>query len=322
MKAVLLDADTLGEGIDFGVINDVVTELRLHASTSPEQLPEHIGDAEVVLTNKVVLNQEVLAASPNLKLICVLATGINNIDLAAAEELGIQVNNVEAYGTASVAQHTLMMMLALATRLPVYQHKVARGDWQSADMFCLINPAIMQLQGKKLVIVGSGELGQEVKRLAEAFGMQVEFTARPGTQTSAGSGDAASRKTLAELLPTADIISFHCPLTEDTRDLLNTDSFKRCKPELLVVNNARGGIVNEAAAVAALQAGQIGGLAADVLTAEPPKNGNPLLDAMPDATAQGLNLIVTPHNAWSSPEARQNIVDLTAKNIMNYSESI
>lgn len=306
MKAVILDAETLGNGIDFSAIETSVDELVLYDATTPEQVGERINDAEVVITNKVILNKQALESASKLKLISVLATGMNNIDLAAAEELNIAVKNVEAYGTPSVAQHTLMMMLALATKLPVMQKRVTAGDWQNSSMFCLLEPSTIQLAGKKLVIVGSGELGQAVKALAEAFGMEVEFSARPGKQDD-------TRSSLNDLLPTADVVSFHCPLTDDTRNLLSADNLKHCKKEALIINNARGGVINEQDVTDALRAGKIGGVAVDVLPQEPPKDGNPLLDAM----NEGLNLIVTPHNAWTSPEARQRIVELTAENIHN-----
>ncbi|MDV6314832.1 D-2-hydroxyacid dehydrogenase [Idiomarina sp. HP20-50] len=304
MKAVILDAETLGNGVDFSAIEKLVEDLVLYDSTTPDQVDERIKDAEIIITNKVVINKPALENATQLKLICVLATGMNNIDLATAEKLNIPVKNVEAYGTPSVAQHTLMMMLALATKLPVMQKRVAAGDWQNSSMFCLLDPSTIQLAGKKLVIVGSGELGQAVKTLAEAFGMTVKFSARPGKTDD-------PRPSLNELLPDADVLSFHCPLTDDTKNLLNADNLKRCKQEVLVVNNARGGVINEKDVADALLAGKIGGVAADVLPQEPPKNGNPLLDAM----NEGLNLIVTPHNAWTSPEARQRIIELTADNI-------
>ncbi|PWW39455.1 glycerate dehydrogenase [Idiomarina loihiensis] len=304
MKAVILDAKTLGDGIDLSAIEELVDDLVLYDSTTPEEVGKRIRNAEIVITNKVVINKSTLESAAHLKLICVLATGMNNIDTATAEKLNISVKNVEAYGTASVVQHTLMMMLALATKLPIMQKRVAAGDWQNSSMFCLLEPSTIQLAGKKLVIVGSGELGQAVKTLAEAFGMAVEFSARPGKTDD-------SRPSLNELLPGADIISFHCPLTDNTKNLLNADNLKRCKQDALVINNARGGVINEQDVADALRAGKIGGVAADVLPQEPPKDGNPLLDAM----NEGLNLIVTPHNAWTTPEARQRIVELTAENI-------
>lgn len=304
MKGVILDAASLGTDVDFSSLEQQLSELVSWPASKPDEVSARIEDAEVVITNKVPLTRALLQQASHLKLICVMATGTNNIDLSAAEDLGIIVRNVEAYGTASVAQHTLMMMLALATRQPMYQSAVAAGEWQQADMFCLMNYPVMQLQGKNLVLVGHGELGKAVARLAEAFGMQVQIAARPGRSDD-------PRPTLDSLLPQADVISFHCPLTNTTCDLLNKQQFARCKSSVLVINAARGGIVNEKDAIDALREGQIGGLAVDVLTEEPPRHGNPLLDAMKER----LNLIVTPHSAWLSPEARQRIVELTAANI-------
>ncbi|SFC19948.1 glycerate dehydrogenase [Marinospirillum celere] len=304
MQGVLLDAASLGEGIDLSPIKEQLSDLSVWPVTQASEVSQRLQEAEVVIVNKVVLERTHLEAAKQLKAICVLATGLNNIDLKAAEDFGIQVFNVQAYGTASVAQHAFTLLLALATRLTQYQKSVAAGDWQKSPFFCLMQYPVTQLAGKKLLLVGHGELGKEVERLTTALGMEVMVAARPGKSND-------SRKPFAELLPEADAVSFHCPLTEETRDLLNADNLKTAKPGLLVVNAARGGIVNEAAALEALREGRIGGLAVDVLTQEPPKDGNPLLDAL----SEDLNLIVTPHSAWITPEARQKIVDLTAENL-------
>jgi len=308
MQGVLLDAASLGQGIDLSPIQQQLTDLEVWSGTRSEEVQQRLRQAEVAIVNKVVLDRAALESAKQLKAICVLATGLNNIDLQAAEELGIQVFNVQAYGTASVAQHTLTLLLALATRLSQYQQSVAAGDWQKSPFFCLMQYPVTQLAGKKLLLVGHGELGREVERLTSALSMEVMIAARPGKSDD-------SRKPFAELLPEADAISFHCPLTEATRDLLNADNLKTTKPDLLVVNAARGGIVNEEAALTALREGRLGGLAVDVLTQEPPKDGSPLLDAL----SEDLNLIVTPHSAWITPEARQKIVEMTAENIRQIS---
>ncbi|GAA5178398.1 D-2-hydroxyacid dehydrogenase [Modicisalibacter zincidurans] len=312
MKAVILDAATLGDDIDLEPIRREVDSLEVHATTLLEQRQSRLAGAEVALVNKVVLDAELLAALPDLRLICVLATGTNNIDMAAAERQGITVRNVSAYGTASVAQHTLMLMLALANRLPRYQRDVAAGEWQRSPFFCLLGHSTLQLAGKRLVIVGSGELGQAVARLAEAFGVEAIFTARPGNEAE----DA--RPSLAELAGSADIISLHCPLTEATRHLIDAPMLARCKPETLLINCARGGVIDEHAALEALRAGRLGGLAVDVLPCEPPRDGHPLLDALDEP----LNLIVTPHNAWISPEARANVVKLTVDNLKRWKTKV
>ncbi|MDR9468167.1 NAD(P)-dependent oxidoreductase [Marinospirillum sp.] len=304
MQGVLLDAASLGEGVDFSPLEEQLSHLQIWPTTQPEEVVERIQDAEAIIVNKVVLDRTALQAAGNLKAICVLATGLNNIDLKAAEELGIQVFNVQAYGTASVAQHTLTLLLALATRLPLYQKSVAGGDWQKSPFFCLMQHPVTQLAGKKLLLVGHVELGREVERLTSALGMEVMIAARPGKADD-------QRQPFAELLPQADAVSFHCPLTEETRDLLNAENLKTAKKDLLVVNAARGGIVNEKDTLQALREGQIGGLAVDVLTQEPPRDGNPLLDVLQES----LNLIVTPHSAWITPEARQKILELTAENL-------
>ena len=302
MKAVFLDADTLGDDIDLTPIRNAVSELRVFATTSPEELESHLGDAELILTNKVVISAQAMAGR---RAILVLATGTNNIDLDAARDKNIPVLNVENYGTASVAQHTLMLILALAARLPLYQRDLAQGLWQQHPFFCMMNHKTTELAAKHLVLVGSGNLGTAVARLAEVFGMVVHFAARPGCADD-------PRPTFDELLGIADVLSFHCPLTKQTRGLLNADRLQQIKPGCLVVNCARGGIIDEEAALVALRAGRIGGLAADVLPVEPPCQGHAVLDAL----GEGLNLIVTPHNAWTSPEARQKIIELTAQNIL------
>ncbi|MEA2117455.1 D-2-hydroxyacid dehydrogenase [Halovibrio sp. HP20-50] len=306
--AVILDAKSLGPGIDLTAIRESVTSLDVFEQSTTEQALERLTNADIAIVNKVVLNAETLRQLPKLRLICVLATGLNNIDLAAAKEHNVDVKNVAAYGTASVSQHTLMLMLTLANRLPLYQRDVAAGEWQRSVFFCLQDYPTLQLSGKQLVMVGQGELGTEVARLAEAFGMRVTFAARPGNEAN------DKRPALDDLLPEADIISLHCPLNEDTHHLINQQRLAKAKSSLLLVNCARGGIIDETAALDALRNGQLGGLAVDVLPSEPPKDGHPLLDALNEP----LNLIVTPHNAWVTPEARQNIVSLTADNIAEW----
>lgn len=308
MKAVILDAASLGQDIDLSPIRDCVDTLDVHQLSTTEQSRERLAGARVAIVNKVVLDAPTLERLPELKLICVLATGTNNIDTAACERLGIEVRNVSAYGTASVAQHTLMLMLALANRLPLYQRDVASGRWGESDFFCLMDHTTLQLEGKNLVIVGQGELGTQVSRLAEAFGMRVSFAARPGNEAN------DRRPGLAELATEADVITLHCPLTPDTRHLVDTDLLARLKPGALLVNCARGGIIDEEAALDALRDGRLGGLGVDVLPVEPPRDGHPLIDAL----AEPLNLIVTPHNAWITPEARQRIVTLTVDNLRQW----
>ncbi|UYG09499.1 D-2-hydroxyacid dehydrogenase [Halomonas sp. M4R1S46] len=308
MHAVILDAASLGQDIDLAPIETQLDRLDVHDHTAPGEVASRLAGAEVAIVNKVVLDDDTLGRLPALRLICVLATGTNNIDMASAERRGIAVRNVTAYGTASVAQHTLMLLLALAARLPRYQRDVARGRWNASPFFCLLDHPTLQLANKHLVIVGQGELGSRVGELAGAFGMRVSFAARPG------GADDDPRPALATLAPEADAISLHCPLTEATHHLVDEALLASLKSEALLLNCARGGIIDEDAALAALRQGRLGGLGIDVLPQEPPREGHPLLSALDEP----LNLIVTPHNAWISPEARQRIVALTADNLATF----
>ncbi|WP_148254025.1 D-2-hydroxyacid dehydrogenase [Aidingimonas lacisalsi] len=308
MHAVILDAATLGDDIDLSPLRSEVDRLDVYDNTTSDRRIERLKNARVALVNKVVLDADTLNALPELELICVLATGTNNIDMEAANKLGIAVRNVTAYGTQSVAQHTMMLMLALANRLPLYQRDVQQGHWENSPFFCLLDHRTLQLANKRLVIVGQGELGRRVASLAEAFGMHVQFAARPGNEQQ----DA--RPSLRELAPQADILSLHCPLTEATCHLVDADCLSTLKREAIVINCARGGVIDEEAALAALRQGHLGGLGVDTLPVEPPHDGHPLISAL----SEPLNLIVTPHSAWIAPEARANVVKLTVDNLRQW----
>ena len=302
-RAVFLDHASLDLGdLDLAPLRQVFGELVLHDASTGEQAAERLQGTQVAISNKVRLGADTLAACPELKLILVSATGTNNIDLAAARERGITVANCQGYGTASVAQHALMLLLALATRLPDYQAAVRAGAWQRASQFCLLDFPIIELQGKTLGILGHGELGGAFARLAEALGMRVLYGALPGRPAR------ADRLPLKELLPQVDALSLHCPLTEQTRHLIGAAELALLKPHALLLNTARGGLVDEQALADALRAGHLGGAAFDVLSEEPPRNGNPLL------AADIPRLFLTPHNAWGSREARQRIVGQLSEN--------
>jgi glycerate dehydrogenase len=262
----------------------------------------------LVVTNKVVLDRALLASAPRLRLVCVAATGTNNVDLATARELGIAVTNVTGYATASVVQHVFAVMLAHAARLFEYRQSVGEGAWARSDQFCLLDHPIRELAGRTLGIVGYGALGQAVAKIAEAFGMRLLIAERPSGPHEPG------RTPLAELLAHSDVVSLHVPLAENTRNLIGAAELARMRPDALLINTARGGIVDEAALAKALRAGRLGGAAVDVLSIEPPRLGNPLL--APDIP----NLIVTPHIAWASREARQRLIDEVAENIAAYQE--
>ena len=296
MKAVFLDCESLDKNdLHFSALREVFTDLELYPSTLATQVLERVQHADVVITNKVVLDAENLKQCVSLKLILISATGTNNVDLAQAKAQGITVCNCQGYGTSAVAQHTLMLMLTLATSVIQYDHAVKQGEWNKSPIFCLLDFPIVELAGKTLGILGYGELGQAVAKLAEAFGMKIIVGALPNRSTG-------NRVALSELLPQVDFLSLHCPLTEETRDLIDSKAFEKMKPSAFLINCARGGIVNEHDLATALRTGKIAGAATDVLSVEPPKEGNVLLaNDIP-------NLIITPHSAWGSVDARQRIV--------------
>lgn len=303
MKAVILDQETLGDDLDFSALYSLC-EWQTYPSTDSSEVAERIADADIVVSNKVVLDGAIISQAPALKLIVVAATGTNNIDLLAAAEAGISVCNVRGYGGASVAQHVFSMMFALSNRLLEYTAATSAGRWNIAPHFCMLDYPIVELEGKTLGIVGHGNLGQAVAKRAACFGLEVLLAERPGNRSL-----RPGRLWLDDLLPQVDVLSLHCPLTPETANLIGLRELTMMKPEAFLINAARGGIVNESALVEALQNGMIGGAAVDVLTTEPPREGNPLLDAkLP-------NLIVTPHIAWAAREARQRVVDGVAANI-------
>ncbi len=307
MKAVFLDADTLGNDVDLSPIESVTGDLELHGRTTPEQVPERIRGFDTVLVNKVVLTRAHFEACPELRTIAVVATGLNNIDQQAAEDHGITVMNVTNYGRSTVAQHTMALILALATRLLDYDRDVRAGRWADSQMFCLMGHPIMELEGRTLGIIGYGDLGQGVVERAKAFGMNILLGARPGQPT--GERDGFPQVSLDELLTRSDVVSLHCLLTGETRNLIGERELAMMKPSSLLINTSRGGLVDEQALADALRKGTIAGAGFDVLTEEPPRNGNPLL------AGDIPNLIVTPHSAWASREARQRIVEITARNL-------
>ncbi|SFO64853.1 glycerate dehydrogenase [Pseudomonas sp. NFACC24-1] len=306
-RAVFLDHPSLDLGdLDLSPLRSCFGELQLFARTSPDQVIERLKGATVAITNKIVIDAQAMAASPELKLILISATGTNNVDLAAARHHGITVCNCQGYGTPSVAQHTLMLLLNLATRLADYQKAVGEGRWQQASQFCLLDYPIVELQGKTLGLLGHGELGSAVGRLAEAFGMRVLLGQAPGRPAR------PDRLPLEQLLPQVDALTLHCPLNEHTRNFIGARELALLKPGAFVVNTARGGLIDEQALAEALRSGHLGGAATDVLSVEPPTQGNPLL------AGDIPRLIVTPHNAWGSREARQRIVGQMSENAQGF----
>jgi len=309
MHGVFLDRDTLDHGdIDFTSLAATLADWVFHDLTDEAEVAERIAQATVVVSNKVMLSAAALQRAPALKLVCISATGTNNVDLDAARWLGITVCNVRSYATPSVAEHVFALILALTRRLPDYVAAVAAGRWQRSAQFALLDFPITELKGKTLGIIGYGELGRAVAKLGEAFGMQVLIAARLNDVPQPG------RVPLHTLLPQVDILSLHVPLTAETTDLIGAAELALMKPSALLINTARGGIVDEHALAEALRAGRLGGAGVDVLTTEPPREGQVLLE--PDIP----HLIVTPHIAWASREARQRLVHEVAANVTAFSQ--
>jgi len=303
-RGVFLDRDSVDRGdLDLSGLQASLPEWRLHGASTHDQVAARIATAAVVVSNKVLLDQAALRHAPGLKLICIAATGTNNVDLDAARALGMTVCNVRAYATPSVVQHVFGLLLALSMRLLDYRRLVRQGGWQTSSQFCRMDFPIRELAGKTLGIVGLGELGRAVAQAATAFGMEVLVAQRPGGPPQPG------RVALDDLLGRVDVLSLHCPLTPETHGLIGARELALMKPDAVLINAARGGIVDERALAEALRAGRLGGAGVDVLSEEPPVHGNPLLaDDIP-------NLIVTPHVAWASRESRQRLVDQLAANV-------
>ncbi len=304
MKAVFLDYATLGPDLDVSALRTLLPELEVYDVTEKEQFEERIRDATFILTNKARLTDELLRTHPKLRFIGLTATGTDNVDLAAAKRQGVAVCNIRGYCTQSIAEHVFGCLLNLTHRLRCYDAAVRAGDWQRADDFCLLSFPIRELTAMTLGIVGYGELGKGVAGIAQAFGMKVIISARPGTDRV-----AEGRVSFDELLQRSDVISLHCPLTEATAGLFTHAEFKTMKSSAILINTARGGLVDSAALTAALASGEIAAAAIDVLPQEPPVDGNPLLDY------EGNNLIITPHIAWGTDIARQGAVNELVANV-------
>ena len=310
MKTIILDAASLGSDVSLNSLTNTSSDFTRYDYTDADQVIERLKNAEIAIVNKTLISDAVMAACPRLKLIAVTATGTNNIDLDAARARNIRVCNVIHYGRASLVQHTFMLMLTLAGNFNAYQRDVKSGVWNRAPNFCLMDHRIMELEGKVLGIVGYGDLGQGVAQMGKALGMEVRVASRPGKGDSLP--DGTQRIPLDELLPQTDVLSLHCLLSDETRNLIGARELGLMKPTAILLNTARGGLVDEAALAQALKNGTLGGAGTDVLSEEPPVNGNVLLDLdLP-------NLIVTPHCAWASREARQRVIDLTADNIRGF----
>ncbi|HHK6003663.1 TPA: D-2-hydroxyacid dehydrogenase [Neisseria subflava] len=304
LHIVVLDRDTLvNRPFDF----DFPHTLSSYGTTEAHETLERIRGADIVITNKVVISAQAFAENPQLKLVAVTATGVNNVDVEAAKQNGTAVCNIRAYGNESVAEHAFMMMITLMRNLPAYQRDVAAGLWENSPFFCHLGAPMRDLNGKTLAIFGRGNIGKTLATYAQAFKMNVVFAEHKNAQ-SVRDGYVS----FDEAIRSADVVSLNCPLTPQTANMIGEAELQQMKPRAILINCGRGGLVDEAALVAALKYGQIGGAGFDVLTQEPPRDGNPLLKArLP-------NLIVTPHIAWASQEAANRLFDILLDNINRF----
>jgi glycerate dehydrogenase len=304
MKIVILDGYTANPGDLSWAEIEALGPCVIFDRTADADIVSRVGDAEIVLTNKTPLTADTIARLPHVKMIGVLATGVNVVDVAAAKARGIPVCNVPAYSTPGVAQAVFALLLELANRTGHHDRTVHEGRWAACEDFCYWDGELVELAGLTLGIVGYGQIGAAVARVGRAFDMQILAHRRSGAGPVEGGG---SHVDLDQLFRESDVVSLHCPLTPDTKELVNAARLARMKPTAYLINTARGGLVNEADLAAALNAGHIAGAGLDVLSVEPPPAANPLLTAR--------NCVITPHIAWATRAARRRLLAITAGNI-------
>ena len=307
MRAVFLDFRSVTRGdMDCAALERGISPWQYYHDSSEQAVLGRIHEAEVVVSNKVFISRAAIETANHLKLICVAATGYNNVDLKAAAERNIPVCNVRGYATPSVVQHVFMLMLNMARHFVDYQELVKRGGWQASIFFCPLDFGIEELSGKTLGIIGYGELGHAVAHVAQAFGMQLLIAEHKDKPPRPG------RTGFDEVLQQADFITLHCPFSQETHHLISRREFELMKPSAYLINTARGGLVSEVDLLQCLSKGRIAGAAIDVIQEEPPGKDNLILQQQP------ANLIVTPHIAWASRESRQRLLDQLADNIQNF----
>lgn len=305
MKIVVLDGRGLNPGdLSYACLEEFGSVTVYQHTDTPAQAIARIGSSEIVLVNKVPITREILDACPSIRLICVLATGYNVVDCQACAQRGIPVTNVPAYGTAAVAQFTMALILELCHRVGLHNHSVHQGDWCRSETFCYWLTPQMELAGKTLGIIGYGRIGQAVGAFARAFGMEV-LAYHPRRNLS---GEPYVE--LDTLLERSDILSLHCPLFPETQHLINRETIAKMKDGAMLINTARGALVEESALAQALNAGKLRGAAVDVVSQEPMTPDNPLLSCK--------NCIITPHIAWAPVESRQRLLDCVVENIRSY----
>ncbi|MCW8108945.1 glycerate dehydrogenase [Alteromonas ponticola] len=303
LTAVFLDVATLDlESIDVSALSKLNVNIETHAHTHPDEVVARIRHAHIIFTNKVKLSAQIMMQAPLCRYIGILATGTDNVDVNWCQRNGVTVRNVKNYGSVAVAQHTLTLLLNLTTSFCLYHHDVGKGRWSEAKQFCLNHHPVSLLAGKHAVLIGSGAIGNQVAKLFQALDMHVSFAARVEAEND-------PRPSLDSLLPTADVVSLHCPLTDATRNLINASRLSLLKPTAFLLNTARGELIDEGALLAALEQGRLAGAGLDVLSEEPPPPDHPLICA-------GLpNLLITPHCAWVANEARQKLFDTAIANL-------
>lgn len=307
MKIVVLD----GQGVNPGDISwnriEELGELTVYPRTAPEEVLQHVGDAEIALTNKTVFDANIIAQLKNTKYIGVLATGYNVVDTKAARERGIVVTNIPAYSTDSVAQMVFAHLLNVSNHVDHYAEETRNGVWSRCPDFCYWNTPLFELAGKTLGIVGLGHIGMKVAQIAQAFGMNVlAYTSKSPDQLP----EWIRKTTLDGLLGASDVVSLHCPLTDTTRELMNSASIEKMRDGAILINTGRGPLVNEADVADALASGKLGTYCADVLSSEPPSASNPLIGVP--------NAFITPHVAWATLEARLRLMDIAVCNIKSF----
>jgi len=303
-KIVVLDGHTLNPGdLDWSPLAQLTASLEIHERTAAEDIVSRSRGADVLLTNKTPLTGAHLAVLPDLRCISVLATGYNIVDVVAARARSIPVCNVPAYGTASVAQMTFALILELTQHVGLHAHTVREGHWQSCPDWCFWQKPLVELQGLTLGIVGLGRIGRAVAHLGHAFGMNTVACAASHKPDV----DGIEQVPLDDVFRRSDVVSLHCPLTQVTRALVNRERLQLMKPSAFLVNTSRGPLIDEVALAESLAAGRLAGAAVDVLSSEPPREGNPLLTAP--------NCLVTPHIAWATGAARARLLHTTVENV-------
>ena len=306
-QIVFLDAHTNNPGdLSFELLQNL-GDFAVYDRTSLEQLGARTSAAEIIIVNKFPVNKHTLALMPNVKFICVAATGFNNIEIAAVAKRDIQVSNVKGYSKDSVAQHVFACILAITNRPEYYSHQVTQGRWSSSSDFCFYDHTIFELAHKIMGIYGYGTIGKKVGEIAHSFGMEVLSIVRDLKRERP---DYVSFVDHDTLISSSDIISLHCPLTNETHGMINLENLRKMKSTAIVINTGRGGLVNENDLLHALDHGLIGGAILDVLQVEPPKVGNQLIGHP--------KCLITPHQAWASKESRQRLLEGVAQNIISY----